>query len=402
MLVRLSAPFLISKRLKKGLEHSSRYTERYGISSVTRPMGELIWFHGASVGESLSILPLIERMAAQKPDAVFLITTTTLAAQKVISARMSQNTIHQFVPFDATEWVNKFLDYWQPKAAFFIESEIWPNILFQLHQRNIPVTLLNARLSEKSLRNWLWIKKLSKQLWGCFSGIYTQSEVFTNRFHKLGANCAKTLGNIKLLSEKLPFNEEEYAYWKAQINKRPCWVVASTHKGEEEQIFKIHQSLKKDFPNLLTIIAPRHVERCEEIVSKNHGVTIARFTSQTLQGEDILLVDAMAKLGVFYRLTTIAFIGGSLIPQGGHNPLEPSMIGAFPLWGPYFFNVDDLMYLFEGFPCQQKDANHLINTLKELLAKPERVTQLVKDLQQRITSSQKLINQKIHELVTNL
>jgi 3-deoxy-D-manno-octulosonic-acid transferase len=401
MVVRLVAPFLITRRLKKGLEHPTRYVERYGISNQVRPKGELIWLHGASVGESLSILPLIEKMTAQKPNACFLITTTTLAAQKVVNPRIKENTIHQFIPFDASTWVNKFLNHWKPNAIFFVESEIWPNILWQACRRNIPITLLNARLSEASLRNWLWIKKISKKLWGCFSGIYTQSEVFTQRFHQLGAD-AKTLGNIKLLSAELPFDEQEYHHWKTQIGDRPCWVVASTHQGEEEKIFKVHQTLKKDFPNLLTIIAPRHVARCGDVMGLDPEVTIAKFTSQKIHNEDILLVDAMAKLGVFYRLSPIAFIGGSLIPQGGHNPLEPSMIGAFPLWGPYFFNVSDMMYLFEGLPCQQTDVGHLTNTLKDLLIHPEKVHRLVKELQQRIISSQMQIHQKVDEIVASI
>lgn len=393
---------MISRRLKKGLEHQTRYLERYGISDQERPKGELIWLHGASVGESLSILPLIEKMTAQKPNAYFLITTTTLAAQKVINARIKENTIHQFIPFDATIWINKFLDHWQPNAIFFVESEIWPNILWQAHGRNIPITLLNARLSETSLRNWLWIKKISKKLWGCFSGIYTQSTVFTQRFHQLGAAYAKTLGNIKLLSAELPFDEKEYNYWKTQIGDRPCWVVASTHQGEEEQIFKVHQALKKNFPNLLTIIAPRHVTRCDEVMGLDPEVTIAKFTGQKIYNEDILLVDAMAKLGVFYRLSPVAFIGGSLIPQGGHNPLEPSMLGAFPLWGPYFFNVTDMMYLFEGLPCQQTDVSHLTNTVKDLFIHPEKVQELVKELQYRITNSQMQIHQKVDEIVATI
>ncbi len=402
LIVRVSAPFFIARRLKKGREDSLRYKERYGITDQIRSKGDLIWFHGASVGESLSILPLIQKIAEQKPQANFLITTTTTAAQRVVSARMSKNTTHQFIPFDAIDWINKFLDHWQPKAAFFVESEIWPNILWQTHLRNVPITLFNARLSETSLRNWLWVKKISKKLWGCFFAIYAQSDEFTKRFHKLGAKSAKTLGNIKLLSDKLPFNEVEYAHWKEQIEGRLCWVVASTHQNEEEIIFNVHQRLKKDFPNLLTIIVPRHVERCEDIILSAKNIKIARFTDQILQDEDVLLVDAMAKLGVFYRLSSVAFVGGSLVPVGGHNPLEPAMIGAFPLWGPHFFNVNDMTYLFEGMPCQQMNVDQLVNTLKNMLNNPEKITNLVEELQQRISDSQQLINQKIDEIITTV
>lgn len=398
LIIQISAPFLILIRLKKGLESPVRHKERYGVTDIRRPQGDLIWFHGASVGESLSILPLIQKITEHSPATNFLLTTTTTAAQKVLNSRINKNTIHQFVPFDAIQWVNKFLDHWQPKAVFFIESEIWPNILWQTNLRSIPITLLNARLSETSLINWLRVKKISKKMWGCFSGIYTQSDLFTERFHKLGAINVKTVGNIKLLSEKLPFDEIEFAYWEAQMKDRLCWVAASTHEGEEEIIFKVHQALKKDLPNLLTIVVPRHVDRCEKIISKAKDVKISRFTEKNLRDEDILLVDAMSKLGIFYRLTAIAFIGGSLVPVGGHNPLEPVMLGAFPLWGPYFFNVNDMMYLFDSIQCQQKSVDQLIDTLRDFLKNPEKIKNLNDELQQRVASSQQLIDQKIDEI----
>ncbi len=398
LIIQISAPFLILIRLKKGLESPVRHKERYGVTDIRRPQGDLIWFHGASVGESLSILPLIQKITEHSPATNFLLTTTTTAAQKVLNSRINKNTIHQFVPFDAIQWVNKFLDHWQPKAVFFIESEIWPNILWQTNLRSIPITLLNARLSETSLINWLRVKKISKKMWGCFSGIYTQSDLFTERFHKLGAINVKTVGNIKLLSEKLPFDEIEFAYWEAQMKDRLCWVAASTHEGEEEIIFKVHQALKKDLPNLLTIVVPRHVDRCEKIISKENDVKISRFTEKNLRDEDILLVDVMSKLGIFYRLTAIAFIGGSLVPVGGHNPLEPVMLGAFPLWGPYFFNVNDMMYLFDSMQCQQKSVDQLIDTLRDFLKNPEKIKNLNDELQQRVASSQQLIDQKIDEI----
>jgi len=398
LIIQISAPFLIFRRLKKGLENPARYKERYGVTDQRRPHGDFIWFHGASVGESLSILPLIQKITEHYPTTNFLLTTTTTAAQKVVSSRINKNSIHQFIPFDAIQWVNKFLDHWQPKAVFFVESEIWPNILWQTHLRNIPIILLNARLSEASLINWLRIKKISKKMWECFSGIYTQSDVFTERFHKLGAINVKTVGNIKLLSEKLPFDEIECVYWEKQIKDRLCWVAASTHDGEEEMIFKVHQELKKDFPNLLTIVVPRHVERCEKVISNAKNVKISRFTEKALQDEDVLLVDAMSKLGIFYRLSPIAFIGGSLVPVGGHNPLEPVMLGAFPLWGPYFFNMNDMMYLFESMQCQQKSVDQLINTLRDFLTNSEKIKHLNDELQQRVISSQQLVDQKIDEI----
>lgn len=403
LLVRIYAPFLIRKRIRKGLEHQNRYTERYGITSLKRPTGDIVWFHGASVGESLSILPIIERIAKVRPNTYFLITTTTLAAAKVLETRIHNDKIlHQFLPFDSNLWVNKFLNHWQPKIAFFIESEIWPNLLRNIHKRKIKTYLLNARLSDKSLRNWKMLGGFSKNLWRSFAGIYTQSTEFTKRFYQLGALQAQTLGNIKLLSAPLPFNEDEYLYWKEKIGNRKCWIVASTHEGEETQILEVHKQLQQYFPDLLTIIAPRHIQRCDDICKLTDSLKIARFSCQSLESEDILLVDAMAKLGVFYRICPIAFIGGSLIPQGGHNPLEPAVIGSFPIWGPHFFNFDDMMPLFENLPCQQQTLEQLIDTMGNYFSNIEQVNNLIITLQKRIAINQQEISNKVVEILKQI
>lgn len=400
MLVRIFAPILIRERLKKGLEHQQRYQERYGITQIKRPHGEVIWFHGASVGESLSILPLISKIAKAKPDANFLITTTTLAAANVLEARINSSQVfHQFLPFDANPWINKFLDHWKPNVVFFIESEIWPNLLRTTYKRKIKTYLLNARLSEKSLRNWKILKGFSKHLWQCFSGIYTQSDEFTQRFYQLGALQAQTLGNIKLLSSPLPFDEAEYNYWKDKIGNRKCWIAASTHAGEEEQIFEVHQKLKQYFPDLLTIVASRHMQRNDAILQNSGDIRISKFSDKSLENEEVLLIDAMAKLGVFYRICPIAFIGGSLIPHGGHNPLEPAVVGALPLWGPYFFNFDDMMPLFKEISCQQSTLEQLIVTLRDLFMNPEQISSKLEILQNRISASQLEISNKVNEIL---
>lgn len=399
LLVQMFAPLLIYIRLRKGLEHSTRFSERYGVTNMKRPSGELIWFHGASVGEGLSILPLIEKIMVTKPNANFLITTTTTAAAKVLEARVNDKTLHQFIPFDAKPWVNKFLDHWHPNAVFFVESEIWPNLLIATDKRKVKAYLLNARLSQKSLRNWLYIRKFSQKLWKCFAGIYTQSDEFTQRFDQLGACMAQTLGNIKLLSKPLPFDIAEYDYWKNKIGNRRCWIVASTHSGEEAQIFEVHKKLKKIFPDLLTIIAPRHMQRIDDICRLAEGVRITKFSDNVLADADILLVDALAKLGVFYRICRVAFIGGSLIPQGGHNPLEPAILGALPLWGPYFFNFDDMMPIFKGITCQQHTQEQLVNTLEDFFNHPEKINGLVEILQKNINQYQQAIDLKIKEIL---
>lgn len=400
LVVRVSAPFFIFFRLKANLEDPLRYKERYGLSELQRPDGDLVWFHGASVGESLSILPLIQKLLEKKPNICILVTTTTKAAQKVLNSRNNFNIIHQFIPFDSSKWVKKFLNHWQPNSVFFVESEIWPNILEELRSRHIPVTLLNARLSEKSFRNWSLIGGFAKGLWNCFSFIYTQSDLFTKKFQNLGAKNVKTIGNIKILSDPLPLDEPEFEYWKNQIGDRQCWIAASTHQGEEDTIFYTHKELKKSFPSLLTIIAPRHIERCTDILQKTKDLKITRFSSNSLeQNADILLVDCMSKLGTFYRLSPVAFIGGSLTPIGGHNPLEAVIVGSLPVWGPYSFKIEDMLYLFEGIPCQQENTDQLINRLKYLLMNPKKVTEDIQTLQSRIKISQQFIWEKINEII---
>lgn len=402
LLVRVSTPFLLLKRLSNNLEEKARYPERFGKSLLHRPVGNLIWLHGASVGESLSLLPIIECIRSNNPTAHFLITTTTVSSAKIIGARLPNNCVHQYIPYDAKEFVKNFLNHWKPQAAILVESELWPNIILGLQKRSIPTFLLNARLSDKSFRNWKKFAFIARSFLNSFKNIYTQSDLFTKRYQSLGVKNVETLGNIKTISEPLPCDLAEFNFWKSYINNRPCWIAASTHDNEEEKIVKIHKTLKEKIPNLVTIIAPRHVERCDRLLEQFYDLPISRF-SNPVDTDEIILVDRYAKLGIFYRLCAVTFIGNSLIEKGGgHNPLEPAMLGSLPLWGKNFQNFKDMQHFFEGIPCQQQNEIILGDTIAEYLQNPESCKNYLDIINQRINLQHKNIHKTLEQIAKQL
>lgn len=402
LLVRISTPFLLLKRLSNSLEEKERYQERFGKSLLHRPVGKLIWLHGASVGESLSLLPIIERIRATSPNAHFLITTTTVSSAKIIGSRLPSNCVHQYIPYDAKAFVKRFLNYWKPQAAILVESELWPNIILGLKKRGVPTFLLNARLSDKSFRNWKRFAFVARSFLNSFQNIYTQSDVFTQLYKRLGVTNVETLGNIKTISAPLPCDESELNFWQSYINNRPCWIAASTHENEEEKIIKIHKKLKEKIPNLVTIIAPRHVERCDRLLEQFYDLPISRF-SNPVDTDEIILVDRYAKLGIFYRLCLVTFIGNSLIEKGGgHNPLEPAVLGSLPVWGKNFQNFNDMQPFFAGISCQQQDEIMLTNTVAEYLLNPESCKRYLKIINQKINLQHKNIHKTIEQIADAL
>lgn len=401
-LVRISTPFLLFKRLKNNLEEQARYKERYGKSLLHRPIGDLIWLHGASVGESLSLLPIIEKIRLAHPTAHFLITTTTVSSAKILGERLPNNCLHQYIPFDAKKYVNSFLNYWKPQAAILVESELWPNIILGLKKLAIPTFLLNARLSTNSFKNWQRFSYIARSLLNSFKCIYTQSDEFTKRYQLLGIKNVSTLGNIKVISKSLPCDQLEFDFWKKFINNRPCWVAASTHAGEEEIIIRTHEILKAQIPNLITIIAPRHIERCERLFEQFYNLSISTF-SDPVETDEIILVDQYSKLGIFYRLCGLAFIGNSMITKGGgHNPLEPAMLNCLPVWGKNFQNFDDMQDFFTDIPCQQTDEAMLAETVFKYLNNPEICKKYTDIINERIITQQKAIAEILQQISNSL
>jgi len=333
---------LVARRRARGKEDPARLTERFGEPSRDRPDGPLIWLHGASVGEALSALPLIQRLLDDDPRRQVLVTTGTVTSARVLAERLPARAFHQFAPLDRTAWVRRFLDHWRPDLALWMESELWPILVGETHRRGIPMVLINGRMSPRSFAGWRWAPDLARQLLGGMVLVLAQSEADRIRLERLGAPRTQHPGNLKFAAPPLPADEVELRRLRQAIGARPVWVAASTHPGEEAQIAAAHRILKARHLDVLTILVPRHAARGEKLAAElaGLGLHVARRTAQEPiePATDIYLADTMGELGLFYRLAPIAFVGGSLVPHGGQNPLEPAQLDCAVLHGPHVTN----------------------------------------------------------------
>jgi 3-deoxy-D-manno-octulosonic-acid transferase len=335
----------LRRRLRKGKEDHLRFPERFGQAGRSRPAGPLVWFHAASVGESVSVLLLIDRMLAENEDLHVLMTTGTVTSAKLMGERLPDRAIHQYVPVDRPDAVQRFLDHWHPDLGIWVESEFWPNLIGESHDRGIPLVLINARMSEKSFRQWRMLPFVIRPMLSAFDLCVAQSAPDAGRLGTLGARDVVFMGNLKDAAPPLPADREKLDKLQKQIGGRPVWLAASTHPGEEAIVGRVHQGLTKRFPDLLTVIVPRHPERGRDIMTELRvaGLKIAvrSRTEPVIAGTDIYIADTLGELGLFYRLAPIAFVGNSLIPNGGHNPLEPARLDCAVLFGPHMFNFTD-------------------------------------------------------------
>lgn len=330
------------KRKAAGKEDADRFFERKGKTNKKRPNGNVVWFHAASVGESVSIIPLIQQMKEKYSSLNFLITTGTVTSSKILESRLPKNVIHQYVPIDRTVCVDRFLNNWKPKLAFFVESELWPNLIIQTHKTGCTLIQINARISAHSFTKWKKYPDIIKSMLECFSISIAQSEVDKERLSALGAKKTICLGNLKFAAPTLPADPSETGKVLSMLGSRNIWLAASTHEGEEEFIIRAHKILKAKYPDLLTIIAPRHAVRGAEIAQflkseKLQFVQRSKNEIITPQAE-IYLADTMGELGIFYRLANIVFMGGSLVEHGGQNPLEAARLECAILTGTHFQN----------------------------------------------------------------
>lgn len=335
-------PFL-RLRANKGKEDRKRRYERYGYPSADKPAGPIVWFHAASVGESMAIIPVVEHVNNLGINTIM--TTGTVTSAQIVRKRLPRGSFHQYVPLDLKPALERFLDHWQPDTAVFTESEIWPMTILELSQRNIPRVLVNARMSDKSYKRWKNASGLAETLFENFSHVIAQSELDAERFRDLGARPVDVSGNLKVDTNALPYDKFEYNQLSSRIGDRPCWVAASTHEGEEETVGKIHKFLKKRNPGLLTIIVPRHPERANGITAmlKENGIQVAQRTLNDPIDEttDVYMADTIGEMGLFLRLAQVAFVGRSLKAHGGQNPLEPAMTGTAIISGKNVKNFRD-------------------------------------------------------------
>ncbi len=342
-ITRWAAPLtgsILNWRLKRGKEDPARINERRGIASIERPAGSLVWIHGASVGEVLSVLPVVEHIRKQGFNV--LVTSGTVTAAQMAAQRMPAGTLHQYIPLDAPQFMKSFLDHWQPGLALIAESEFWPNLLIETADRNIPLVLINGRLSERSFARWKKAKKTARSMLSNFDLCLVQDHDVADRLVQLGAQRAFAAGNLKFDVMPPPADAHAMQEMKRATHSRPVFLAASTHRGEDESVIGAHIEVMRKVPNLLTIIVPRHPERGGEIVElvQDYQLAPAMRSRNHLpdRGTHIYVADTIGELGLFYRLAPVVFMGGSLIKHGGQNPIEPAKLECAMMHGPYVHN----------------------------------------------------------------
>jgi 3-deoxy-D-manno-octulosonic-acid transferase len=381
-----AAPMVLARRARRGKEDPARIGERWGLTALDRPGGKLIWLHAASVGESLSLLPIIEHLLGRLPAVEILVTTGTVTSARLLADWLpAGRTRHQYLPLDHPIGVARFLDHWRPDLVLWVESEFWPNLLLETHRRGIPMALLNARLSARSFRGWQRAPGLIKALLGCFDLVLAQDAVQAERLARLGAASADTLGDLKAAASTPATSPTELAELQALIADRPVWLAASTHEGEEAVVAAAHGLLLRHFPRLLTLLAPRHPARAALVAAAlgagGRAVT-RRSAGRPLDARtEIYLIDTMGELGLFYRLAPIVLVAGSLGSPGtigGHNPLEAAQLGCAVLFGPDTANCAASAASLEqaGAARRLADAAALAPVLGELLADPAAVARM--------------------------
>lgn len=375
-MLRPAVPLLLSMRERRGKEDAARRGERLGFAGRPRPQGRLVWVHAASVGETNAILPVIESILAYDRHAHVLLTTGTTTSAALASKRLPERAMHQFVPLDVPQYIDRFFDHWRPDLAIFTESDIWPNLILGAGERSIPLALVNARMSPRSMKRWRKNARVGRPLFSRFNVVLAQNAMIAKTISSLGAPNVSVAGNLKIDAPPPPVDGEALQQLRVTTAGRPILLAASTHPGEEAIIASAHQLIAKSFPKLLTIIVPRHPERGPALLADMAGRglvserrSLTRLPSAKAQ---IFIADTLGELGTFYALAPISLIGGSLIEHGGQNPIEAVRHQSAVLTGPYMHNFRDIYQaLFDSDGAREvKNADELAGTVIELLQNP--------------------------------
>ena len=337
----------IKKRLRIGKESYGRFNERIGNYKHPRPEGKLYWFHGASVGESISMLPLIDKLLSEDENLHILVTTGTLTSADIMQKRLPERAFHQFIPFDVPQYARNLINHFKPDLALWFESELWPSLLSEIKSHNIPLILVNGRISDKSYKTWKHFKFISKELLSCFNLCLGQSEQDKNRLTLLGAPKTACVGNLKFAGVPLPLDTDKLQTVKQSIGNRPVFLISSTHHNEEEQFASHLPTLQANVPNILTIVVPRHPQRGIEInqmfINKRFKTALRSANEPITPETEIYIADTIGEMGIWYNISPLTFIGGSLIPHGGQNFIEPARDKNAVIVGPYMHNFTEML-----------------------------------------------------------
>lgn len=369
-------PLLLKRRTARGKEDPARRGERLGIAARPRPEGRLVWMHGASVGEALSVLSLIDRLLRTAPDLHVLLTTHTVTAARLLESRLPDRAFHQYIPLDRIAYVDRFMDHWRPDLAIWLESELWPNLLDGIAKRSVPAVMLNARMSGRSAARWARAQGTLQSMMAVFQTVLPASKAEAEKLTSLGIRQLGPAGNIKYAAPPPPADADAVEALATALGDRPVWLAASTHEGEEEICFAAHRRLLGDRPDLLLVLAPRHPQRGPEIAPmiERAGWQAGHRSQGALPAPDepVYLADTLGEMGVLLRVAPIVFVGGSLVPVGGHNPIEPAQLDAAVLTGRQVENFSDVMadMAAAGGLAWVDDADDLAAKVGHLLSDP--------------------------------
>ena len=335
------AESVLRGRARRGKEDLSRLNERLGHPKTPRPDGPLVWMHGASVGETLSLLPLVARFRTERPDAIVLMTSGTVTSAEVLAKRLPQGALHQYVPVDTPGATNRFVDYWRPSLGVFVESELWPNLLAAAQRDGVKLALVSARLGDASAKGWGRSPGAARALFAMFDLILPQDSGQAARLVALGARDDGRL-NLKFVGEPLPVDETALGQTRAELGERPLLFAASTHPGEDEIVLAAFEGLAHHPLRPLLVIAPRHPARGSELAGSVEAIGLSvslRSKGEVIGATQVHVADTLNEMGLWFRLARLALIGGSMVPDiGGHNPLEAIRLGCPAISGPF---VDD-------------------------------------------------------------
>ena len=363
LILLIFSPLIFLTRYFLGKEDKKRFKEKFCLFSKRNNSRETIWIHGASVGEILSIIPIIKELEKDKNIKKILLTSSTTSSASVVLKFKFKKTVHQYYPLDINFLTKFFINYWKPKIAIFVDSEVWPNMYRNLYRKKIPLILLNARITKKSFNRWKFFPNFSKAIFSKITLALPQNSETKKYLHLLGVKNIKIAGNLKYfgnLEKKKIKNDLSNKFYKRNI-----WCAASTHKEEEKFIGRVHNELRSEIKNLITIIIPRHINRTKSIINELSGIglnyQLHSENKKIKKNTDIYLVDTYGEAIKFYLLSKLTFLGGSIVKHGGQNPLEPAREGNYILYGPNISNFKEVYKMLNFLKIAKK-----INSIKEV------------------------------------
>lgn len=388
-LIKFIYPIILKKHFEKrkeiGKECVERFNERQGETKKERPKDKLVWLHASSVGESISTLPLINKLLEDDKDLHVMITTGTVTSADIMAKRLPKRAFHQFMPIDHPDFCKKFLAHWKPDIILWLESDFWPSMLSEIKANEIKLILVNGRISDRSFHRWSFFKPIIKQFLDCFTHCMGQTDEDARRLKVLGAKSTSCSGNLKFAGLPLPKDEKELKTLQKEIGRRKIWIAAATHNDEEIRLAKIHQRLSKKHEDLLTIIVPRHAVRGTEIKNQidelGFNVSLRSENEKIEKDTEMYIADTMGEMGLFYSLCDIVFIGGSLIPHGGQNFIEPSRMNSAIITGPHMHNFTEAVRKSKEVNgiVQCRDEDEIFEKLDEYLSNDTLKEEMIKN-----------------------